>query len=165
MIIARRTFLLGLGATIALPAVTKLAAATGQSMDGISIAPLDKRFKFRAIADMTFSSMGDPPSDASVKYEFMRNDECIMQMMMNSRALYRWVGVPGAEFYFTNRDLLSLKVEPCQTNCVLNIISNMERDPNKRAKYFSENFHWKDGKLILTDIAACSYEDQHLLET
>lgn len=149
--IARRTFLLGLGALIASPAIVQAKRFTGP----ISTAELRSDFPFRKIVDLMFGSM---PSGEEFRapgfledptlFTLLRDDVQFFHVMLNPRAgMYRWVAAYGEEIELDKSSILRMTIEPAYHNTTLTMIYDVERDRTRRPRCFSESFHWLNGKL------------------
>lgn len=159
MVVTRRAFILGLGATLA---ATQLPFEkfTGQ----VATAQLRPFTHFRRICDVMLSSMpmGDEIrslSEDPVRYTLFRDDNAVLSIMMNMRANFRWVGIPGEEIVALEKSIIRLEVEPCHTMTTLCIMSNLEQDRYKPERMIAETYHWRDNKLEFSDVAQLDVRD------
>lgn len=167
MVIARRTFLIGLEAVITTSAFDS-NEFVGEIAKGILPSPLSHR----RIVDMTVSSM---PTGKEIRahefledpvcWTFLRDDEPFYIPTINPRASLRWVAVPGAEIEISKKQILRVIVEPCHTLTTINIVSDieMDRNPLVRRKMFSECFRWENSSILQEYVAACDPLDACLL--
>ena len=163
MRVDRRTFLLGVGATLA--AAAPITAAAQKFTGEVSMGLLHPKIPYRAIHSLTFSCMpsGEEVSkfvEDPVLYRFFRNEHCVYQAQLNPRASMRWVALDGCEIIIRGKDVLKLDVEPCWTNTSICIESdtNEERpsrdDPFPERRIISETFTFRDGVCQFSDIAS-----------
>ena len=166
MIMARRSFLFGLGATIAAPALAKLAPFAGETV----YASLNPSARYREIFDIIFSSMptgeeikSDKFREDPVKVEVQRNGSPILVWTLNPRGTFRWVAMAGAELLIQDKDVLSLVCEPCYTHTTFNLSSFTKPlrtyEPFASRAPISEAFRWRDGKVDIGEAHYYSYED------
>lgn len=165
MKVSKRTFLIGLAATLASPAIAKSEIFTGP----ISTGTLHSALKYRRICDFTLSCMPTGEElragwvEDPVRFTLLRNNTEIYAVTINPRATVRWVSLPGAEIEFGELDIFRIEVEPNYTFTTVNIISNIERNHSAPPKMFSEVFRWKDGRVEIDSTAALSLENAKLL--
>lgn len=168
MILDRRTFLLGAASVIAAQAIPAQAKFIGEVATGV----LDSRLPYRSIQDIMFSFMATGAELKSpawvedpVRITILRNDIPTFNLMLNPRATFRWVAMPGGGIIVLPTDTLRVVVEPSHTYASLCLMSDIERDqdPRIRRRVFSESFSWKDGICTLSAIAALDPADASVL--
>jgi hypothetical protein len=166
--VERRTFLIGLASLIASPAIASAERFTGP----IAVGELPSPLKWRKICDLIVSSMPTAEEikplvfkEEPVRYTMLRDDEPVYVLTINPRATFRWVPVDGGQIVIQERSSVRILVEPCHTITTINIVSDIEKDPDWRVrrKMFSECYRWRDGKLELVHYAACNPADAHIL--
>lgn len=144
MLVGRRTFLIGLGAVLATPALG--SRVLGKTAKGILPSSLEGRrwlFEF-AISSMAEGSeqIGEDP----VRWTFYRDDSEFYAVTLNWRAMVRWVAVPGGAIEFAPKQVLRVVVEPCHTVTTLSLGYNLMPDrPLILPNMHYETFRWKNG--------------------
>ena len=169
MKVDRRSFLIGVSAVVAAPALAsfqKVAALTGP----ISSCVLPSRLGVRKINELIYSCM--PRGDDFLKPEwredpvtftFSRDRKVMSLLTMNPRGTARWVAMPGHEWKMSEGNLFRMTVEPAYAVASLTVGSNIEMDEKKPPRAFVETYKWEDGKIVFQEAAACDPADDYLL--
>lgn len=163
MLVERRTFLIGLAALVASPAIARAELFTGP----IAVGTLPSPLKWRNVKDFTVSSMDETGRDETIHYTWYRDDEPVHAISMNARAMMRWVSLPDGGIVVPERSVLRLIVEPCLSVTTLSMQCDIEKDwqPHIRRRMFTEVHRWNDNKSLLDHVAACDPErDGHVLK-
>ena len=168
MIVARRTFLIGLASVLASPAIAKGSLFLGEIATGTLPSPL----KWRAVGDITMSSMPTGEEIAAhsfreepVRWTIFRGEDSVYNVMMNPRATMRWVAAQDSEIVVPEHSVLRVVVEPCHTWTSIHIVSDIEtnKHPLTRRRKFAETYRWTDGKPELDSVAALDPLDASVL--
>lgn len=156
----RRTFLIGLSALVAAPALR-----SNPFVGEIATGTLHRALGWRKISDVVFSSMPTAEEIRTIGEEPVRwtafvDDNPVMGITINLRSTYRWVSVDDASnFVVPEKSIFRMVVEPCHTHTSMCLTSNIEPDPLRRSRCFSECYRWVDVQSVLDSVAALDPRD------
>lgn len=114
--VSRRAFLIGGGVSIGAALTASKVGLAANFLKGVQIGraviPNPVKSKYY---DILIGS-AETPRDATVRHIFYRNAMRypLMDISVNSRAAFRWVACPGAEFIFKPEDVLIYEIESAQ---------------------------------------------------
>ena len=140
-IISRRLFLIGTTAALAAVAVP----ITSASQTSVVRAVLDPRFTYRGVLYVEAGFLNPSGSSCPVRLAMRgwSDEEDMFDVTMDVRANYRWRALAGCEMALDDRALM-ISCEPAVDGVVIQLVSNVERDPGKRPRCFLESFEMRD---------------------
>jgi len=147
--VSRRWFLIGSAAFVAAasipttPTIPKLF---------VNQAVLNNRFDYRNIIDVMISSNAGPDTpNTATAFRLMRQDgTMIWDTSVNlPYSMLRWVAIDELHGIVVLKDFgLKIEVEPDFHQPCVNLIYNVERNPDERRKFFVETFQWDEAGRV-----------------